>query len=282
MKSTNLLILILITLALVAPAAKAQIAIGQFTSNPDAVSPGEPVSLELILENFGEEDIEDVAVALDLTQAPFAPLGSSSEKIIDEIKENENEAVNFVIKALPNAAPGTYKIPVIITHSQVSKTSFISIEVYSDAKLDVLIDNTELVKVNDQGKVTLKFVNNGFSKISFLKVTLLESPFYEILSPQTLYVGEVDVADFETEEYTLIAKKEDPILLLTLEYRDAQNDYKVVPKLVELSIYSEQEAEQLGLNESNGSFSAVIVGLVILILLVFLYRRRKRKKKNVN
>ena len=276
------LILILTLLVLIIPSAKAQIAVDYFTANPEAIQPGESVNIELTLENLGEEDVEDISVGLDLTPVPFVPVGSSSEKIIDEIREGDRERISFTIKALPDAVPGNYKIPVIIIHGEISKTSIISVEVSAEAKLEVLIDNSDLVKVGDNGKVTLKFVNNGFSQISYLKVTLVESPFYEILSPQTLYIGEVDIGDFETEEYTIIAKQPDPSLILAMEYRDSKNNNYAVPKLVKLSVYNAQEAELLGLNENKSTFSFVIAGIIIIILLAFFYRRRRRKKKNAN
>ena len=276
------LILILTLLVLIIPSAKAQIAVDYFTANPEVVQPGESVNIELTLENLGEEDVEDVSVGLDLTQVPFVPVASSNEKIIDEIRDGDREGISFMIKALPDAVPGNYKIPIIIIHGGISKTSIISVEISAEAKLDVLINNADLVEVGDNGKVTLKFVNNGFSQISYLKVTLVESPFYEILSPQTLYIGEVDVGDFETEEYTIIAKQQDPSLILAMEYRDFKNNNYAVPKLVKLSVYSTLEAEQLGLNENKSTFSFVIAGIIIIILLVFFYRRRRRKKKNAN
>jgi len=268
----------MLLLAIVIPLVNAQVAVSSFTLTPQKVLPGGETSIDIIVENVGALDIENVIVTLDLTNVPFVPVGSSNERIIEEIDDGRQERVTFRVKALAAAEPSTYKIPVVISYEGASKTSLISIEVNANAHLDLLLDKSDLVKVNDNGKVTLKFVNDGLAQIKNLKVTLKESPLYQITSPSVLFVGEVDVGDFETEEFTIIAQSEDPILAVDLEYRDAANNFFKESKLIKIPVYTEEEARQLGLVQSNSSMVLPIVAGVVVLGVIILYRRRKKKK----
>jgi len=278
MKAITKLMSILLFAMMMLPMVNAQVAVSSFTLHPQTVLPGGETSIDLSIENVGDEDIENVVVTLDLTNVPFVPAGSSNEKIIEEINDGGQERVTFRVRSLSTAAPSTYKIPVVISHGEASKTSLISIEVTADAHLDLLLEKSELVKVNDQGKVTLKFVNDGLAQVKNLKVTLKESPLYQITSPGTLYIGEVDVGDFETEEFSLIPLLEDPILTVELEYRDAANNQFTESRLIKIPVYTEEEAKQLGLVKSNSSMTLLIAAVILLVGAILFYRRRKKKK----
>jgi len=277
MKAVKILLTILLLAMMVIPLVSAQVAVSSFTVSPRTVAPGGETSIDLTLEDVGDLDIENVIVTMDLSNVPFVPVGSSNEKIIEEIDDGDQERVTFRVKALSTAEPSTYKIPVVISHAGVSKTSLISLEVTATAHLDLLLEKSELVKVNDNGKVTLKFVNDGLAQVKNLKVTLKESPLYQVNSPSTVFIGEVDIGDFETEEFIIIAQSEDPILAVDLEYRDAANNQFRESKLIKIPVYSVEEAKQLGLVKGN-SLVWPIVGVVVLLAAIVIYRRRKKKK----
>ena len=273
--------LILFTLILlVFPLVNAQIAIQSFSADPEKVSPGNQVELSVTLENVGNDDINDVLVSLDLSQVPFAPLRSSSEKIIDRIRDDDEETVRFYLVVLPDASPQIYKIPIKISYNDTIKTSLISLEVTAIAKLDLILEESELVKVNDKGTVTLKFVNSGLTQIKFLKVTLQDGLSYEILSPKSLYIGEVDIDDFETEEFLIISKIKNPRLAINLEYTDSNNNEFKETKYLDLNVYSLEEAKQLGLIKTN--FTGIWITFIMLVVLVIILYRIFRRKKNVN
>ncbi|MBS3135316.1 hypothetical protein J4406_03050 [Candidatus Woesearchaeota archaeon] len=276
MKKLMLFILVLLMIPLVS----AQVAVQSFSASPEKVSPGNKVELLIILENVGDDDIRNVLVNLDLSQVPFAPLRSSSEKIIDKIKDGDEEAVRFDLVVLPDALPQIYKIPIKISYNETVKSSLISLEVSAQAKLDVILEESEIIKVNDKGAVTLKFINNGLTQIKFLKVTLQNSPFYEILSPKSLYVGEVDIDDFETEEFLIISKVKDSRLVVDIEYTDSNNNEFKETRYVDLSIYTLEEAKQLGLIKTS-SFGIWVILFVLVVINIILYRTFRRKK-NVN
>ncbi len=269
--------LILLFILIMLPLVNAQIAIQSFSSVPDKILPGEKLRLSITLENFGDDTIENILVNLDLSQVPFAPLGSSSEQAINEIKKNNDKTVSFQLVALPNAESKIYKVPVEIFYNTTKKASLISLEIDAKTNLDLILESTDLVKINDKGKVNIKFVNDGLAQIKFLKVNLQDSPAYEILSTKSIYLGEVDVDDFESEEFVIIPKEKNPQLLFSLEYKDVNNNEFKENKIINLNIYTEEEATKLGLVNKN--FNWLFVSLFFLVLiLIYIYRR---KKKNV-
>ena len=132
-----------------------------------------------------------------------------------------------------------------------------------------------------KGKANLKFVNNGLIPVAFLTATLRESPQYEILSAKSVFVGDVGTADFETEEFTLIPKVTDPILVLDLQYRDQTNQEYITTTLVPLNVYTAEEAKQLGLLPGTNPLWMIVV-LLCIIAVIWYSVRRIRKKKHDN
>src|SRR3989344_1054494 len=266
------LLLFMLVLSMI-PLVSAQITIQSFSATPEKVSPGNQVELLIELENVGDEDIKGVLVSLDLINVPFAPLHSSSEKIIDKIRDGDEETVRFYLVVLQDASPQIYKIPIKISYNDTVKSSLISLEESAQAKPDI-------IKLNDKGTVTLKFINNGLTQIRFLKLTLQDSPSYETLSPKSLYIGEVDIDDFETEEFLIISKVKNPRLIVNLEYTDSNNNEFNETRYVDLSVYTLDEAKQLGLIKAK--FTEIWVFFVIFIIILIILYGIFRRKKNVN
>ncbi len=271
---------LILTILFLIPLVNAQITIDSFISNPEKVLPGGQLRLTIIVKNVGEAKIENILIKLDLSQVPFAPLSSSNENVIDEIKRNDEKNVFFNLVALPDAEPKIYKIPVEIAHNSTVKESLISLEVNAQTNLDLILDNSEILKLNQQGKINLKFVNNGLAQVKFLKVSLEESPSYQVLSPSSIYIGEVDTDDFETEEFTIIPRVKNPQLNFNIEYRDVNNNWFKEKKIVNINVYTDEEAKSLGFENQNPGWLIFAVLVVLVAILIYAYRRMKRKHVN--
>ncbi len=267
-------------MVLAATLAQADIAVESFTVSPSQVSPGSDAVIELTIENAGDEDIENIIVSLDLRDIPFAPVGSSTESALDEIRDHRQERISFTLKALPDAAPATYKIPVIVSYGGASRTSFLSIDVMASPQFEVLIGDSDPMIVGKKSNVLLKFVNNGLGDIRFLTVRLPESPLYSIVSSSSVYIGDVDTADFETEEFIIIPHAADPIVAVELEYRDTTNRQYAESELVRLSVYSPEEATALGLGEPPSMMIPIITTILILVLAFLAYKKVKKRRKH--
>ena len=269
---------IVLILALLIPVVQAQIAIEYVSSQPQKVLPGGEVVLNIEILNVGSARVNNILVSLDLTQLPFVPVDSSTEKIIERIRDDDSKVVSFRLRALPTATPEIYKIPVTLSYEGLKQTSLLSQEIAASAQLEVLLDNSDLVSIGTLGKVNLKFVNNGLIPITFLTATLRESPAYEIVSAKSVYIGDVGIADFETEEFRLISKMKNPILVIDLQYRDQTNKEYSATALVPLNVYTQAEAEQLGLLKSTNPLWIIIVLIIVALLAFYLLKRRHKKK----
>lgn len=273
----NKILAVILMMLIMLQGASAQIAINSFSSNPSTIAPGKNVEVTINLENVGNDDIEDIVVRLDLSNVPFAPIDSASEKVIDKLNEDDETSVSFNLIAMPDATSQIYKIPVKVSHGTINQESLVSLTVAGQAKLDVVLESSELVKIGDNGKTIIKFVNNGLTDIKFLTVKLLPNNGYELLSADTIYIGQVDVDDFETAEFDMIAKSQNPEMIFNLNYKDSNNKEFSQSKIVSLKVYSLEQAKQLGLVTTN--YWSLIIGLAVVIIIAFLiYRRYKRRK----
>ncbi len=86
-------------------------------SNYETIYPGESEEITLEIENNENFDIEDVSLALDLSDLPFTTIGSS-EKDVDDIDEDDDEKVSFNLRASIDITPGDYNIPYILKHKE--------------------------------------------------------------------------------------------------------------------------------------------------------------------
>lgn len=272
-KSSIIFFALLIMVQLVS----AQIAVKEVISQPDKVEPGQRITLSILLENVGKEDIENIAVKLDLSNLPFAPVNSATEQVLDEIQEDESRQVNFNLIVLPEAEPKIYKIPLKINYNTTFKESIISINVEAKPKLDISLESSEIVKVNDKGKIIVKLVNLGLSDIKSMRLTLLPNPSYETLSTNTIYISDIDFEDFETAEFDIIANEKNPKLLFNLNYKDINNKEYAENKELTLNVYNLEEAKKLGLVQSNAVLM-FLVPIIILVLIYFIYRKLRKRK----
>lgn len=273
MKTQLFILFFLLTLL---STVSAQIAIDSFSA--DSVQPGEELELKMTLENVGDEDIQNILVSIDLTDLPFAPRESSSEQIIEEIEEDEQESLSFQLQALSTAQANIYNIPVTISYENTTKDSVVSIEVYTEASIEVLVENQEILMQNEQGKVTVKIINTGLTQIQFVQLSLKESSDYEILSSSTAYIGDIDSADFETEDFTIIPLKKNTELEIEVEYRDAKNEIFTENQEIALTIYTEEQAQELGLTEPSHSLTWTLILFAVVIIIIVLWRRKRKKK----
>ena len=281
MKSLYLILIYSLLVILLLGSAHAQVSIDTVSVSPEKIFPGDEINLQITVDNVGDSTVDAILIRLELLNLPFAPVGSSTEKSIDTLRSHRRETVYYTLRSLPDTVPQIYKIPVTITHDALTTSSLIGVEVTANAQLEVLMDNFEGLSVDKSGTVKLKFVNNGLIPLQFLKVTLKESSLYDILSPPAVYIGDVAVGDFESEEFILIPKLADPILSLELEYRDANNHLFKESKLVQIKAYTLEQAQQLGLNGNTFSYLPIITLAVVLIVAFFIYTKIKKRKRNV-
>lgn len=267
------------------------LSVESYDTVPEVVVPGSRAKLTINLKNYATSLLKDVKVTLELGKSgdeatPFAPVGSTNEKVISAIDAQSSVPLEFNFLADPDAKPNVYKVPLKLQYSDVlsknySKTLTLALVVGVEPDVAVYIDTTSLYTAGETGDVSVKIVNKGLIDIKFLNVKLEKSEKYKVLSPYEVYIGNIDSDDYETADFKLsIGKtKENKVLLpLAIEYKDANNhDYRKNVNL-DLILYSKSEAKKLGLTKGNGKWGIYAV-IIIAAAGFFAYRFWKRRRK---
>jgi len=254
-------------------------------TTPSEVAPGKESELSLTLRNNADSLIKDVKVNLDLSDddTPFAPSTSISEKQIAQINSKTAKIMKFDIVALPDAEGGIYKVPIEITYTDETGTSYskediISLKVSSTPDLLFTIDSSEINAKKKQGEVVVKITNRGLTNIKLLSASIEESEGFEIMSEPEVYVGNIDSDDYETVEYELKIKTYEKTIELPIEvnYRDSTNKQHKQSVNLELKTYSKGIVSTI----ISGIINVVII-LAIIVGMVFAFKwfLKKRKKK---
>jgi len=265
---------------------------------PDEVEPGETATINIVLENNLNEDVEDVSVSLvfrelirdtfgnvvSINELPFVPHDSSNEVSIDELDENDDEEIVFRIKALNDAESGTYKIPIKIVYyydeEKQEKDSLISLTINAPPIIGVSLEDSLLLK-GQENELTVKVVNKGLSDVRFLEVEIRVGNYYSILSPKNVYVGEIDSDDFDSVDFKVFFKENSPSrvnLPVKVIYKDVVNNEYSESFVLPLNVYTKEQAVQLGLIKKSRTGIYTIV-IIVLILIWIVYRKIKKRRR---
>ena len=264
------------------------VAITDVSTSPSEVAPGSKFSVDLTVTNDLNDDINDVEVSLDLSQVQFSPVGSSTQSET-EIREDKSREFSFDLKANPDISGGSYKIPVTVKYKvngNLSQpiNSFISVLVSSKPVYN--LDSDSVLIQNQKGSLDIKITNIGLTQAKFLEMEL-GAGNYNILSAPRVYIGNLDSDDFDTASYSIYIKSSGITSFpVTLRYRDSANKEYIDTQAINLKVYSQDEAINLGLiAKSNTGLYILIIVLVIGIYIVYriirgILKRRKKKLEN--
>lgn len=256
------------------------LAVTSVAAKPENLIPGKPSNLELEITNIGTGDALNVRVRLNLTDT-FSAYGSTNEVIIPLIKPKGTSKAGFAVITSPDAKSALYKMPLLITYSDASGRNYtisgqsFGVLVSSAPQISASAIGSDPLKLNARRKVTIEIINNGLSDVKFLTATLADSEKYEILSPESAYVGELDSGDSEAVSYDVFFTSPAP-LTLNLEYKDALNEPHQQMIAVPVRVYTISELEKFGLEKSNGKGILIIIAIVMIGVLAY---RKLRKKK---
>lgn len=252
-------------------AHEAIISIDSVKSAPNVIAPGSNGLLNITIKNMASSLLRNVRVKLGLNDTPFSPVDSSNEKVLKTIEPGLKETISFSLITAPGTKADVYKVPVEIYYldklgKNYTKTHLIGLVVGSTPDLYIDVDSSTIYGAGSSGKVIVKFVNKGLANIKFLTVKLKETDNYEILSPETVYVGNIDSDDYETAEFTLFIKNADTsgkvLLPAAINYKDANNKDYSTDMNIELRIFSQ---EKLGMKKGNGTWQLILLIIVAVV-----------------
>ena len=264
------------------------LAVEKFSTVPSVTAPGDRTKVRIELKNYATSLLKDIKISLNLDKSedeiiPFAPVGSTNEKVISYIEPQATLPVEFELLVDSDAASKAYKIPLNIGYSDIlnknySKSNRITIVVGDKPDLGVTLERTELYTSDTSGNVVLRLVNKGTVDIKFLNVRVLQNDNLKIIGADEVYVGKLDSDDFSTAEFKLFVKGKDSVKIpVQVTYKDANNnDYKDTRE-VELKLYSSNEAKNFGVKKNNNLIWIIVIILIIAVGYYY-YRKRKNRK----
>lgn len=247
----------------------ADLALEAVSSVPEKMVPGQGGVLSLTLRNFGSSVFKNVRVSLNLTD-PFVPLKGGSERRLDRIGANEVQTVQFDLLASSGAESKAYRVPVGVAFEDAAGTKYslkdvVGLQVGAEPRLDAQLDSSTLLRSGALGKVTLKLVNSGSEEVKYLSVRLLNSESYQSAGASRFYVGTVASDDFETIDFDVFALRDDPVLSLALEFRDANNALYERAVQVSVPTYAEEEISRFKLEpKAETNWLLLVLSLAVL------------------
>ena len=291
MRGTKIFALVFLV-ALFSLAGISALTISSVTTSPVEVAQGENTNVKIELDNDGDFDLEDVSVSLDLTNVPFAPYSSSSEVSFDELREGKSKTADFRLVALNTATAGIYKIPVHISYTDTNddlrktKDSLISITVNSKPVLGINVGENLLLK-NSNNQLTIQIVNKGLSDVKFLEINLKPSAYYDILSQNSVYIGDIDSDDFDSADFQIFFKSDSPDIVyvpVTINYKDPTNKPYTEDFSVPVNVYTKDKAIELGLmpQSRTGLYVGIVIALIIIFFIYRYFRKRSKRKNMMN
>ena len=252
----------------------------------ETIAPGSSGEMTISLRNLADAQLKNIEVSLDVSDSnlPFAT-SASATKNIEGVSAGQSANVTYTINVDESAENGVYKLPIDLSYENEAGTSFdqsttTGVMIGGDPQLEVAINNENQLTRSSTETLTFRIVNRGHGSANFVQMAVDSSSDYEVLSPNTVYLGDMDSDDFQTAEYNIRVNQDAGNLTIPVElsYTD-RNGEMVETQNVDLRVYSQQELQQLGL-ASGQSILPVAVGAVVLILIVlFLWRRRRKKQR---
>jgi len=174
-----------------------------------------------------------------------------------------------------DAESKVHKIPYLLDYvdnigNAYSKNGTIGLVVNEIPEYSVNLEDVDIYTSDQKGKIVVSVSNIGSSEIKFMEVTLQESSEYTLLSPATVYIGNIDEDDYESASVVLEVASDTTTVPVRISYKDALNRQ-----------YEEQYDLQLRLGEgNNGSSNSWTWAVVIIVVLVggwWFFRKRRRK-----
>ncbi len=267
---------------------EAALSIIDVSTDPEEIAPGEEGKITIRVKNSADIVLRDIGLQIGLTSIqgttiidlPFIPTNSATEKKINRLNVGEIKDFIFTVRAYPDANPGYYKLPLAINFyddegTQTENQDYVGVIIQAKPELKIFLEESTIHMPEEEGKITLKFVNKGINDLKFLDVELLTNEQYDILSNSKDYIGDLDSDDYRSESFTILPHDENTVMKVRVSFKDENNKEYTSTMNVAL---------QYNKTTTNGSkklstSTILLIILVLIIIIVAIRKRMKNKKK---
>lgn len=271
----SVFVLIVLTLSLIS-------AMSVKSVDADNFQPGSEQKISIDVKNNLDEDTKDVSLSLDMEDLPFTIVDYDDESL--DIDSDDTESFDFTIKASNSAEAGDYQIPYTINYknesgdSQTPKNGTFVLTIEAEPELSYSI-STETPVVGSQGKMKLTIVNKGLGDAKFVSITLIPQG-YTLLSEENNYIGTISSDDSEIVSMDVIFKQANPTFTAQIEYKDFDNQKVTKSITLPVTVYSQEEALQMGIIKQSNTFVYVVGGAILFVIWMIIRKIRKKKRMN--
>lgn len=235
---------------------------------PEKAGPGSSGEMNITLENMANSNFRNIDVRLDVEGLPVAP-EETSRKRISSIGPKESVEASFTLNVDPDAENELYQLPIIIEYQnqagqEFSVTETTGVNVGGYPNIEVAMDESD-IRSSGSGSATFRVINRGEGEARFAEVSLAETEQYEILSENSIYLGSMIADDYQTAEFELFVEASNGTVKfpVTVEYRDGEGS-STEKFIIERELYTEDQLQRYGLQQSGSALPAVVVLLLIL------------------
>jgi hypothetical protein len=243
-----------------------------------SLEPGSNVLLTFDLVNDGQGGAKDITVSLT-QNSNFITLGSSGEFFIKNLDRYGTQELTIPLTVSPDASIGTTTIPIELSYyDSSSSTSFtdtqqIGASIMGNYNFIVTLDSQDVIAPETTGSATIKIANGGNQQASHLVVNVIKSNNFDI-TPTTIYVGNLNSDDYDSETLSLSANQVSPGLYpvnLNISYDDSfgRTYSQLYPVNIEISSNS---AYSLA-HPAQTPLSFIIIIVIVAIVLFMIYRK---------
>ncbi|MBS3170773.1 COG1361 S-layer family protein [Candidatus Woesearchaeota archaeon] len=256
-------------------------------TEPELLSPGEPAELFVTIRNdaFSSFRNLEASLSIDSNTIPIVPYKSSKEQSLVSLSPGKEHTFTFNIIAEEDATAGVYKIPLAITYRDANgsahyKNDTFGILIGSDADLSFNLEEFSAFKKGTNGEVIVSTSNIGPTEIKYLTLKILPGEGYEIIGPDSEYLGNLDSDDFETSSFDIYVKqKESVVLNLVANYKDSYNQEFEKAITLLLPVYTSSEIKSYGLDGNTISIWTLIFYILCIFFVYYSFKGWRREKK---
>lgn len=258
------------------------------TITPSDAKPGQKVRVSLALENLGTSYVKNVRVTAGIAGTSFSPYGSANGRLVRTILAGQTRTVDYDFFVSPDAALGVSQLPFAINYTGAqgdaySLNAVVGIPIDETPSYLASLESTNVYMPGQKGDITVSVSNTGASPLDYTVITLGPSKYYDVVGPTRSYLGTLKSDDFETGQFTLYVAPDAPKPLplnLSITYRTAYGQERTDQASLDVPLYDQAKAKQLGLVQSGGKGSLVVFVLVVIAAIVgFVWWRRRRGRK---
>lgn len=246
---------------------------------PENVAPGASESMDLRLENLADGQIKNIEVKMDLSEVPIASSGTTSQAVT-AIEKSSTESVSFNLNIGETAENGVYKIPITVSYENEAGTEFtrettVGVVVGGESDLQAGLNGVETeLTPGATGTVTFRLVNRGRGSADFVKLNLEDTESFEVLSPNSVYLGDMDSDDYQTADFQIHVSSDAENVSAPVEvsYKDIDGE-RTSTQMVEVPVYTQNQLEKYGM-ASGGSSLPLVVVVILIAGGVYYWRKR--------